>query len=190
MKRFLVLLCISLLACDSGLPVIGELPDLPLKDQDGKKFTFLELRGRVLIVSYIYTHCPDVCPMTIKKVQEIEKGLNKNGLKGRVYFVSITLDPKRDTPEAIREHVRRSSLDIRNWVFLTGNETIIDSIIKGAGVVAIKDPTQYTENKEPYYFITHTDRISLVDKKGKIRKHYKGSSFDMDELLTDVEKLM
>jgi protein SCO1/2 len=190
MKKFLVLICIALLACDSGLPVKGELPNLPLKDQDGKKFTFSELKGKVLIVSYTYTHCPDVCPMTIKRMKEIESGLKGNGLQDGVYFVSISLDPKRDTPEAIREYARKNNSDLRNWFFLTGNEVIINSIMKAAGVVAMKDPTQFTENKEPYYFIIHTDRISLVDKKGRIRKNYKGSSFDKNELLTDIEKLM
>ncbi|MGH7799147.1 MAG: hypothetical protein ACREOW_00780 [Thermodesulfobacteriota bacterium] len=62
--------------------------------------------------------------------------------------------------------------------------------MKAAGVAAIKEPTQYSEDKEAYYFITHTDRISLVDKKGRIRKHYKGSSFDIKEVLGDIERLL
>jgi protein SCO1/2 len=190
MKRFFILICISLLACDSGLPVKGELPDLPLKDQYGKRFIFSELRGKVLVVSYTYTHCPDVCPMTIRRMKEVEKGLNNSGFQPMVYFVSISLDPQRDTPEVIKEHVRKSNSDLRNWVFLTGNEVVIASILNAVGVTALKDPTQYIENKEPYYFITHTDRISLVDKRGKIRKHYKGSSFDINEFLGDIKKLL
>lgn len=110
MKGFIIVfLFLLFLACDSGLPVQGELPDLPLKDQDGKGFTFSQLRGKVLIVSYTYTHCPDVCPMIIKKMKGVENGLNKSGLQDSVYFVSISLDPKRDTPEVIKEHVRVSN---------------------------------------------------------------------------------
>ena len=191
MKGFYIFfLFLLFLACDSGLPVKGELPDLPLKDQDGKKFTFSQLRGKVLIVSYTYTHCPDICPMTIKKMKEIEDVLKKSGFQDSVYFVSISLDPKRDTPEVLRAHARTNNSDLRNWVFLTGNEVIINSIMKSAGVAAINEPTQYSENKEPYYFITHTDRISLVDKKGRIRKHYKGSSFDIKEVLGNIERLL
>jgi protein SCO1/2 len=190
MKRLVVLIWILfLISCDSGFPIKKELPNLPLKDQDGRQVTFSQFRGKVLIVSYIYLHCPDVCPVIIKRMSELRDKLNKEGLGDRIYFVFITLDPRRDTPEAIREYVRTRNLDLKIWVFLTGDENTINSIIKVSGVVALKEPTEHSELGEPYY-ITHIDRISLVDKKGRIRKYYKGSSFDMNELSRNIERLL
>lgn len=190
MKRWIILIGILFsVSCDSGFPIKKELPNLPLKDQDGRQVTFSQLTGKVLIVSYIYLHCPDVCPVIIKRMSEVRDKLNKEGLRDRIYFVFITLDPRRDTPEAIREYVRTRNLDLKNWVFLTGDENTINSIIKACGVVALKESAEHSELGESYY-ITHIDKISLVDKKGKIRKHYKGSSFDMSELSRDIERLI
>lgn len=190
MKKFIVLTLIFFLACNSGLPIKGELPDLPLKDQEGRAFTFSQLRGKVVVVSYIYTHCPDICHMTSARINVFKDKLKKSNLQDKVYFVSITLDPKRDTPDVLRHHAKMMNLDLTNWVFVTGDENAINSVIKVAGMEAINGPIQYTEKGEPSYSITHRDRISLADNKGRIRKHYKGSTFDMEELLKDIEKLL
>lgn len=104
--------------------------------------------------------------------------------------MSISLDPKRDTPEVLRHHAKMMNLDLTNWVFVTGGEYAVNSTIKVSGMEPINGPIQYSEKGEPSYLITHRDRISLVDKMGRIRKHYKGSTFDMDELVGDIEKLL
>ncbi|SRR5579885_382259 len=191
MKRLVIaLMCLFSLSCNSGLPVKGEFPNLPLKDQEGRQFTFSQLRGKVLVVSYIYTHCPDICHMTSARMSAFKEKLRRSNIQDRVYFVSISIDPQRDTPEVLRHHAKMMNLDLTNWVFVTGDENDINSTIEVAGMEAINGPVQYSENGEPSYSITHRDRISLVDRKGRIRKHYKGSTFDMDELLGDIKKLL
>jgi protein SCO1/2 len=191
MKRFIFLILIFfLLACNSGLPVKGEFPDMPLKNQEGKEVTFSQLRGKVLVVSYIYTHCPDICHIISARMNVFKDKLKQNNIQDKVYFVSITLDPERDTPEVLRHHAKMMNLDLTNWVFVTGEEDAINSTIKAAGMEAIKGPTEFSESGEPSYVIAHRDRISLVDKKGRIRKHYKGTTFDMDELLGDIKSLL
>jgi cytochrome oxidase Cu insertion factor (SCO1/SenC/PrrC family) len=72
------------------------------------------------------------------------------------------------------------NLDLTNWIFVTGNEDAVNSTVKVSGIEAIRSPIQYSENGESSYLITHMDRISLIYKKGRIRKHYKGSTFDME----------
>lgn len=190
MKRLIVLMCLFSLSCNSALPIKGEFPNLPLKDQEGRQFTFSQLRGKVLIVSYIYTHCPDVCQMISARMNAFKSKLKHSNLQDKVYFVSISIDPQRDTPEVLRHHAKMMNLDLTNWVFVTGDEDAINSTIKVSGMESINGPIQYSENGEPSYSITHRDRISLVDKKGRIRKHHKGSTFDMGELLGDIEKLL
>jgi protein SCO1 len=190
MKRLIVLMCLFSLSCNSALPIKAEFPNLPLKDQEGRQFTFSQLRGKVLIISYIYTHCPDVCHITSARMNVFKDRLKHNNLQDKVYFVSISFDPKRDTPEVLRHHAKMMNLDLTNWLFVTGDEDAINSTIKVSGMEAIKGPINYSESGELSYLITHRDRISLVDKKGKIRKHYKGSTFDMEELLGDIKKLL
>jgi len=190
MKYILTLMLIFAFACKSDLPVKEVFPDITLTNHEGGDFIFSNLRGKVLVVSYIYTHCPDICHLIGKRMNVFKESLNDAGIHDKVYFVSISFDPKRDTPEVLRNHARMMNLDLKNWVFLTGDENSVNSTIEAAGMEAIDGPTKFNENGEPSYSIAHRDRISLVDKKGRIRKHYKGTKFDMEELLGDIKTLL
>jgi len=190
MTRIVFLLFLFLISCKPDLPVKGEFPDITLQSHEGKEFKFSQIRGKVLVVSYIYTNCPDICHTISAKLNVFKNNLKKNGLKDKVFFVSITMDPERDTKEALKHHAEMMNLDLTNWVFLTGDEESIKSTIKVAGVEAFRGPIENSPEGEPSYTIAHLDRISLVDKDGRIRKHYKGTTFDMDELLGDMKSLL
>ena len=177
-------------ACGSRLPVEGEFPDTVLTNQNGKEFSFSDLKGKVVVVSYIYTNCPDICHVISARMNVFKNKLKGANIQDKVYFVSISIDPERDTPEALRQHAKMMNLDLTNWVFVTGDEYLINSTIQAAGMEAIKEPVQHSEDGKPSYSITHRDRISLVDREGRIRKHYKGTTFDMDELLGDIKSLI
>lgn len=190
MVRIAFLISILLLSCTPDLPVKGEFPDVTLIDQNGRDFSFSQVRGKVLVVAYIYTNCPDICHIISKKMNVFKERIKKSGLQDRVYFISITFDPARDTPDVLRHHAEMMNLDLHNWVFLTGDESAISATLKVAGMEAIKDPVDSSGNGEQSYLISHRDRISLADKNGRIRKHYKGSEFNPDELLADIKKLL
>lgn len=182
--------CMILTACNSSLPEKGKLPDMPLTNQEGEKFRLSELRGHVVVLSYIYTHCPDVCHVISKRMDAFKDRLKKNGIEEDIYFVSISIDPKRDTPKRLKNHVNMMNLDTENWVFATGDIFTINSILEAAGIDPVKGPIEFDENDEPSYTLTHRNRISLMDQRGQLRKHYKGTQFDMDELLQDIKKLL
>jgi protein SCO1/2 len=190
MVRITFLISILLLSCTPDLPVKGEFPDVTLIDQSGRDFSLSEVRGKVLVVAYIYTNCPDICHIISKKMNVFKEQIKKSGLQDRVYFISITFDPERDTPEVLRHHAEMMNLDLHNWVFLTGDENAVNATLKVAGMEAIKDPVDSSGNGEHSYLISHRDRISLADKNGRIRKHYKGSEFNPDELLEDIKRLL
>ncbi|GIW47938.1 MAG: hypothetical protein KatS3mg078_1815 [Deltaproteobacteria bacterium] len=190
MKRIVFILLLFFIACSSKLPIKGEFPDTLLVDHNGKEFRFSQLRGNVVVVSYIYTHCPDICHIISAKMNAFKKVLRENNLEGRVYFVSITLDPLRDTPEVLKHHARMMNLDLKNWLFVTGDENAVYSTIEVAGMEAIRGPMSYDERGELSYLITHRDRITLVDREGRIRKHYKGTEFDPKELIKDIKRLL
>jgi protein SCO1/2 len=179
------------LACkNSDLPVKGEFPDTILISQDRKEFAFSQVEGKVVVVSYIYTNCPDICHIISTKLNAFKNKLKENGIQDRVYFVSISLDPERDTPEVLMQHAKMMNLDLTNWVFVTGDKNSVDTTIKVAGMEAIKGPIVVSEKGETSYEIAHQNRISLADEKGRIRKHYRGTDFDMDELLGDLKSLL
>src|ERR1700740_1621954 len=114
-KLILGCLLIFLVACGSKLPVLGKFPDTVLITQDGKEFTFSNLRGKVVVVSYIYTNCPAICHMTSARMNVFKERLKQANLQDRVYFVSISLDPERDTPEVLKHHAKMMNLDLTNW---------------------------------------------------------------------------
>lgn len=189
-KFLLVCLLIIFAACDSRLPVEGEFPDTVLTNQNGKEFSFSDLEGNVVVVSYIYTNCPDICHIISARMNMFKKNLKEANLQDKVHFVSISIDPERDTPEALRQHAKMMNLDLTNWVFVTGDEYLINSTIQAAGMEAMKGPVEYSEDGKRSYLISHRNRISLVDKEGRIRKHYRATTFDMDELLGDIKSLI
>jgi cytochrome oxidase Cu insertion factor (SCO1/SenC/PrrC family) len=90
----------------------------------------------------------------------------------------------------LRHHAEMMNLDLDNWVFLTGGQNAVNATLKVAGMEAIKDPVDTSGNGDQSYLISHRDRISLADKNGRIRKHYKGSEFNPDELLEDIKRLL
>ena len=89
-------------AQEQRLPTIGAAPDFALTSQDGAEVTLGDLRGKVVAVTFIYTWCPDVCPMLTDKMARVQDELGPD-FGSKVAFVSITVDPERDTPEALKD---------------------------------------------------------------------------------------
>jgi protein SCO1/2 len=83
---------------DKRLPVIGTAPPFALTSQDSKPVALADFRGRAVALSFIYTGCPDICPMLMQKMVDVQDTLGTD-FGTKVAFVSITLDPERDTPE-------------------------------------------------------------------------------------------
>ena len=86
---------------EQRLPTIGAAPDFALTSQDGAEVTLAALRGKVVAVTFIYTSCPDVCPMLTDKMARVQDELGPD-FGSKVAFVSITVDPERDTPEVLK----------------------------------------------------------------------------------------
>ena len=76
-----------------------------------------------------------------------------------------------------------------HWELLTGDKNAIDTLLNEFNVKAIHDDTVYKKQGQPEYFIIHTDRISLVDEDGILRKNYKGSTAKPEELVNDIKYL-
>jgi cytochrome oxidase Cu insertion factor (SCO1/SenC/PrrC family)/cytochrome c2 len=95
-------------------------PNLPVVTQDGKTLKFYDdvIKDKIVLISFIYTNCPDICPLTTARIAQLEDQLGD--MVGRdIFFVSMTVDPERDTPERLKEFA--TAFDVGpGWLFLTG----------------------------------------------------------------------
>ncbi len=193
MKRALTFLALLLIisACGKNLPIVDswENNSYSLLNQNDEPVKFPDtVKGKIAVVGFIYTNCPSICPLTTNNMRMIQKKVNDEGIKN-IEFVTITFDPNTDTPATLKNYAHIRNLDLSNWMFLTGNKKTIDSLIKEVGIYAIKsDSTTLKNGKELYYYV-HTDRISLVDSEGRIRKNYQGSKINVDEIINDIKSL-
>jgi len=120
---FVLLGLLPLINACAGRPTSPRQPgDLKsLTTQDGDAFSFERLAGRTVVMHFIFTHCPMSCPLQARALVSVQRSLPK-ALQDRVQFVSISVDPARDTPPVLKQFGSSIGADFRNWSFVTGNE--------------------------------------------------------------------
>jgi protoheme IX farnesyltransferase len=145
----------------TDLPVLGELPDFALTDQDGEPFTRADMAGSRWIVDFIFSRCSAECvPMTERLVE-----LQQEGLPAR--YLSVSVDAARDTPEALSEFRSKWSADDESWTLLAGShEDVMSLSIDGFKLAA--GTTQVEGMPELF----HSQRYALVDSRGRVRGYY------------------
>jgi len=171
--------------------------ELPLnKDLTKRSYSFLNqdsvivnfpeiIKDRVTVMGFIYTHCPDICPMTTHNMVLTEERLIEEGIDD-VLFVALSFDPERDSPEVLRKFAEIRNIKFDNWIFLTGDKIITEDLLKRFDVRAIPTDSTFFEDGTTSYSIMHTDRISLINNKGILKQNYKGSTINIEELITDI----
>lgn len=163
--------------------------DYKLVNHQNSDMTFPEdFEGSYTIVGYIYTHCPDVCPLIISNMKKIQEKVEAE-VDEPVQFVAVSFDPERDDPKTLRKYFNSHDLGNPPWTFLTGDTTTVNSFMDRMGIFTEVSYSSTTESGEEVYFITHTDRVSLFDKKGRLRQHYRGSSIPPEVLVEDIHSL-
>ena len=198
MKRFyelrLLLLPAFLLFLISGCTAPDVKDDFKntsfqLVNQKGEQVTFPDdFNDSYTLVGYIYTHCPDICPMIISNMKKIQKQVEREVDKP-VKFVGISFDPERDDPRQLRKYFDAHELNSPEWTFLTGDTTTVDSLMNRMGIFTEVSYSSVTGAGEEVYFITHTDRISLFDTQGRLRQNYRGSSTPPELFIEDLNAL-
>jgi len=165
---------------EQRLPTIGAAPDFALISQDGAKVTLESLRGKVVAVTFIYTWCPDVCPMLTDKMARVQDELGSD-FGSKVAFVSITIDPERDTPEVLKEYAEAFDANLAGWSFLTGEPAAVLEVARRYGVVVAPAADGQVD---------HTLLTTLVDRGGVMRVQYLGYRFDEEEFRHDLLDLL
>ena len=179
------------LSCKEKLPLDKDLTKKSYNfiNQEGEEVEFPEIiKGQITVMGFIFTHCPDICPMTTHNMYLTEKKLKIANIN-EVKFVALSFDPDRDSPEVLKKFAEVRELDFNSWTLLTGEKNTVNELLKRFDVKAIKtDETTDAEGNYEYSMM-HTDRISLIDDNGILRKNYKGSTINIEELVNDIKTL-
>jgi protein SCO1 len=167
-------------AAEAGLPSIGAAPAFTLTRETGAPFAVQDLAGKVAVVTFIYTNCPDVCPLLTQKLVEVQDKLG--AAFGRdAFFVSITLDPEVDRPAVLQRFAENLGSNPNGWAYLTGTDDEIAKVARAYGVVFHKQPVGEVE---------HGLLTSLVDRSSRLRVQYLGVEFDSAEFERDLRSLI
>lgn len=145
---------------DAKLLTIGPAPKFELTNQDNVKVSNETYKGKVYVLEFFFTTCPSICPKMNMSMLEIEKTFFGNPNFG---IVSITIDPKHDTPQVLKDHAKLLGVKSSNWNFLTGDRNVImDLSNKGFNLYA-------GENDKVSGGFEHSGLFALIDKEGNIR---------------------
>ena len=155
-------------------------PDFTLIDQDGNTMQLSSLRGKVVLLDFIYTSCPGPCPLLSRKFSQFQKTLGERVGK-EVVLLSITVDPQHDTPAVLKEYARRYQADTAGWKFLTGSTQAIVSVAYQYGADFYGEP-----GKE----INHLVATYVIDQAGNMVKVLKGPNHPAEELVQVVHELL
>ncbi|OCX51053.1 electron transport protein SCO1/SenC [Mucilaginibacter sp. PPCGB 2223] len=154
--------------------IYHEVSDFNLTDQDGRPVTLKTFEKKIVIFSFFFSNCPTVCAQVNSNLDSLAKGYQKNKL---IQFVSVTVDPDRDTPGALKKYAAQYGLSSNKWSFLTGDTTNIYRLARqGLLVNALKSGP----GKDDFIY---SDKVIMVDASRRIRGYYSGTS------VTDMQRL-
>ncbi|MEH7276839.1 SCO family protein [Neobacillus vireti] len=160
--------------------------NVTLIDQNGEDYNFSE-DSKLKLIEFIYTHCPDICPTTTQKMVQLKADLEKNNVYGKdIEFVTITIDPYRDTPEVLLKYMNAFQISNNNhWIFLTGDQENIKA--EHEKIREIADSLQFQYKDPGNGQFVHTSFTYLIDGNNKfISKFPMGEDFDKQEVYEEI----
>lgn len=163
--------------------------DITLITMDEKDYTFGEETKTIKLVEFIYTHCPDICPTTTQEMNLLRDDLIKEGVYGdQVQFVTVTIDPYRDTPEVLRNYMDNFGIENDgNWIFLTGDPA--DIIEEQKKIKQVADTFQFQYRDPGNGFYVHSTFTYLIDENNQfIKKFPMGEDFDKAKVFEAIKK--
>jgi len=163
------------------LPVLELGGDFQLTDHDGQPFTLASQRGKVILIFFGYSSCPDACPTTLSKLATVARRLGDDRTKMRTLYVSV--DPERDTPPVLKADLANFSLDALG---LTGSKDDIDRVVKqyAAAYEIVQTPESAAK-----YTISHTTTVYALDPQGRVRRTFSYEA-TVDEIVGGIRAIL
>lgn len=194
MTRLLLVALVALVAGCASRPAHllpeDDLTDgaFALTDHTGTPLAFpADLSGRPVLVSAVYTHCPDVCLMTMANVTRVRADLGAD--TSRVAFLTLTFDPARDTPDVLARYARTWRTG-DGWRLATSDTATVGRLMRRLGIrtrVAARDTIP---DGTPTYLVDHTDKLLLLDAGGRVVETYGGNAVRPAMVAGDIRALL
>lgn len=163
------------------LPVLDFGGDFALTDHDGQPFTLASQKGKVILIFFGYSSCPDACPTTLSKLSTVARRLGDD--KAKVRTLCISVDPDRDTPPVLKADLANFSLDALG---LTGKKDDIDRVVAQYKAAYEIVPTPESAAK---YTVSHTTTVYGLDTQGRVRKTFSYEA-TVDEIVGGIREIL
>jgi protein SCO1/2 len=158
----------------SGFSIYAQMPAFELTERSGKSMTDAQMRGKFWVANFMFTQCPNQCPLMNTKFSLLQKSLPDN-----VRLASFSVDPLHDTPEKLRAYAANFGAEDARWYFLTGEKATLERILNALHLGNGEDPN------------LHSLRFVLMDEKLRVRGYYNSEDpAALSQLKRDLEKLM
>jgi protein SCO1/2 len=164
-------------------PIGQPLPELTFVDHENREFSFGSLRGKAVAITFIYTRCPlpDFCILMSNHFSNVQKLMKQSdNVKGKWHLVTVSFDPKNDTPEVLSRYGKQYGADFNVWDFITAEKTTINAFATGFDL--------FVETGDGG-LIDHTLRTVLLDKDGNLVMIVKGNSWTPEDLVDELKTL-
>lgn len=165
------------------VPVLGQLPEFALVDQDEGAFTRETMEGDIWVSAFVFTHCRSTCPRLTAHMKGLQTRLAD---VPSANFVSVSVDPRNDTPEVIKAYMTKNGLDERNWRFVTGEEEAIRQVVVDGFRVGMGDEGSAAQGADD---IMHSNAFVLVDDEAQIRGYYRANNDGIADLERDLRAI-
>lgn len=166
-------------------PVIAEPTPFELTNAvDGKQFSSED--GKVKVLTFFYSNCPDICPLTLNDYRKLEKQLRAEELYGTdVELVAVTVDPKVDTQKVLKKYASNFEANAEGWKVLTGDDVVIDRLTR---------QLNFYYSKAESGLVTHGTQMFILDRDNKVRAissmaKTTDEPVDLEEVMTSVKQL-
>jgi protein SCO1/2 len=165
-----------------SMAVIAKAPDFTLRDPADRTVKLSDYRGRAVLLAFVFTSCPGVCPLISKQMEFLQTKLKSAGVFGKdAVMLSVTIDPDTDTAPVLAAYARQYGADQAGWRFLRESEEKTRPILKAYD--------EWTK-RLPKGDLDHPARVYLIDRQGNIREIYSLAFFNEKQALIDIQALL
>jgi protein SCO1/2 len=157
----------------------GRAPELAPVDQASQPLTLKDLQGKVVLLTFTYSTCADVCPLITAAMAALQQRL-RGVERQQVFFLSVTTQPEVDTPAVLHAYATRLGADFASWAFLTGPPQAVQEVWQAFGL---------TVKRRAKGVVDHPAWTFLIDREGRVRYRYLGSLLEVGTILEDMRTL-
>ena len=169
-------------AGSDGGDTLHRVSDFHLVDQRGRAVSLATIRDKIVVASFFYASCRQLCPTLRTQLQRVQAAFNASS---GVTILSHTIAPESDSVEVLAHYARENHMDAARWLLLTGARCDIERLARDSYFVELSDSGGKTNGR-----LLHTETFVLIDQRGHIRGVYDGSlAYDVTRLIEDIERL-